>query len=101
MISVSELDEVILVMPSLVRVRVFMSNVLIDAERRKETHYRDRAPKKKFGPFALETYGALTNRSDRFLVECATLASRECAGSGPPISLVCTWFRQRVSIALQ
>ena len=31
-------------------------------------------------PFALETYGALSDRSDRFLVECATLASRESAG---------------------
>ena len=52
-------------------------------------------------PFALETYGALSNMSDRFLVECATLASRECAGSGPSVSLLCTWFRRRVSIALQ
>ena len=53
-------------------------------------------------PFALETYGALSDRSDRFLVECATLASRESAGSGPSISLLCTRFRQsRVSIALQ
>ena len=33
--------------------------------------------------------------------KCATLACRECAGSGPSISLLCTWFRQRVSIALQ
>ena len=72
-----------------------------DAERRKETHYRDRAAGTKFMPFALETYSALSNRSDRFLVECATLASRESAGSGPSISLLCTWFRQRVSIALQ
>ena len=64
-----------------------------DVQRRKETHYRDRAPKKKFGPFALETYGALTNRSDRFLVECATLACRQCARSRPSISLLCTWFR--------
>ena len=31
----------------------------------------------------------------------ATLASRECAGLGSSISLLCTWFRQRVSIALQ
>ena len=67
-----------------------------DAERRKETHYRDRAPGTKFVPFALETYGALSVRSDRFLVECATLASRESVGSGPSISLLCTWFRQRV-----
>ena len=72
-----------------------------DAERRKETHYRDRAAGTKFVPFALETYGALSDRSDRFLVECATLASRDCAGSGPSISLLCTWFRRRVSIALQ
>ena len=72
-----------------------------DAEQRKETHYRDRAARTKFVPLALETCGALFGRSDRFLVECATLASRECAGSGPPISLFCTWFRQRVSIALQ
>ena len=71
-----------------------------DAERRKEAHYRDRAAGTKFVPFALETYGALSDRSDRFL-ECATLASRESSGSGPSISLLCTWFRQRVSIALQ
>ena len=55
----------------------------------------------KFVPFALATYGALSDRSDRFLVECATLASRVCPASGPSISLLCTWFRQRVSIALQ
>ena len=72
-----------------------------DAERRKETHYLDRAAGTTFVPFALETYNALSDRSDRFLVECATSASRECAGSGPSVSLLCTWFRQRVSIALQ
>ena len=53
-----------------------------DAERRKETHYWDRGAGTKFVPFALETYGALSDRSDRFLVKCATLASRESAGSG-------------------
>ena len=29
-------------------------------------------------PFALETYGILSARSDRLLVECASLASRAC-----------------------
>ena len=72
-----------------------------DAERTKETHYRDRAPGTKFVPFAFETYGALPDRSDRFFIEYATLAFRECAGSVPSISLLCTWFRQRVSIELQ
>ena len=71
-----------------------------DAERRNETHYRDRAEGTKFVPFALERYGALSDRPDRFLVECATLASIESARSGPSIGLLCTWFRQRVSIAL-
>ena len=71
-----------------------------DSERRKETHYRDRAARMNFVPFALETYGALSDRSDRFLVECATLASRESAGSGPSLSLLYAWFRQRVSVAL-
>ena len=70
-----------------------------NVERRKETHYR--AAMTKFVPFAFEMYGALSDRSDQFLVECATLASRESAGSGPSISLLCTWFRLRVSIALQ
>ena len=51
-----------------------------DAERRKEIHYRDCAASTKFVPFALETYDALSHRSARFLVEYATLASRECAG---------------------
>ena len=51
-----------------------------DAERREETYDRDHAAETKFVPFALETYGALPDRSDRFLVECATLASREYAG---------------------
>ena len=41
-----------------------------DAEQRKETHYRDRAARMKFVPFALETYGALIDRLDRFLVKC-------------------------------
>ena len=71
-----------------------------DAERRKEAHYRDRVAGTIFVPFTLETYGALSGRSDLFLVECATLASRESSGFGPSISLLCTWFRQRVSIAL-
>ena len=61
-----------------------------DAERMKETHYRDPAPETNFFPTALETYGALVDRSDRFLVECATLACRECAGPGPFNSLLCT-----------
>ena len=72
-----------------------------NAERPKEAHYRDRTSGTKFVPFALETYGALSARSDRFLVECASLASRGCGGSGPSTSMLCTWFRQRVSIALQ
>ena len=50
-----------------------------DAERRKETHYWDCAARTKFVPFTLETYGALFDMSDRFLIECATIASRECA----------------------
>ena len=63
-----------------------------DAERRKETHYRDRAARTKCVPFALETYGALSDRSDRFLVECATSASRECACSGPPLACCARGF---------
>ena len=59
----------------------------IDAELRKETHYRDRTPRTKFVPFALETYGALCDRLDRFFVECATLAFRDCARSGPLLAL--------------
>ena len=55
----------------------------------------------KFAPFGVETYGALFDRSDRLLVECASLASRGCAGPGPSTGMLCTWFRQRVSIALQ
>ena len=43
-----------------------------DAERRKDTQYGDRAAGTKFVPFALETYGALSDESDRFLIECAT-----------------------------
>ena len=43
-----------------------------DAERRKEAHYRDCTSGTKFVPFALETYGALFARSDRFLVECVS-----------------------------
>ena len=72
-----------------------------DAERKKKTHYRDRAAGTKFVPIALETYSALFDKSDRFLVECATSTSRESAGSGPSINLLYTWFRQRVLIALQ
>ena len=71
--------------------------VATNTEQRNETHYRDN----EFFSFALEPYGALSNKSDNFLVECATLASRGCAESGPCISLLCTWFRHRVSIALQ
>ena len=54
-----------------------------DAEKCKERRYRDRTSGTKFVPFALETYGALF------------------AGSGPSTGMLCTWFRQRVSIALQ
>ena len=36
-----------------------------DAERRNETHYQDRAAGTKIVPFALQTYGALSHRSDR------------------------------------
>ena len=35
-----------------------------NAEGRKETHYRDHAGVMKFVPFALEAYGALSDRSD-------------------------------------
>ena len=64
-----------------------------DAEQRKETHYRDRAAGTIVVLFALETYDALYDRSDRFLVECATLAHTR---SRPSINLLCTWFRERV-----
>ena len=73
----------------------------IDAERGKETHHRDRVVGTKFVPFAVKTYGASFDRSNQFSVECAILASRECAGSRPSMSLLCTWFRQRLSVALQ
>ena len=69
------------------------------AKQGKETHNQDRAAGKKFVPFVLETYGAPSVGSDFCLVKCATLASRECVGSGSSISFLCTWFRQRVSIA--
>ena len=72
-----------------------------EAEKCKERRYRDRTSGTKFVPFALETYGDLSARSDRLLVECASLASRECAGLGPSTGMLCTWVRQRVSIALQ
>ena len=49
-------------------------------ERRKETHHLDRAARTNFFPYALETNGAFSHRSDRYLVECATLASRESIG---------------------
>ena len=54
-----------------------------DPKRMKETQYRDRAAGTKFVPSALNTFGALFDRSDRFLVECVTLPSRECARLGP------------------
>ena len=72
-----------------------------NTERRQETDNRDCTARTKFVPLVLETYDALSDRSDRFLVECAMLASRECAGSGPSTSLLRTWFRHIVSITLQ
>ena len=72
-----------------------------EAQRRKEGRYRDRTSETKFVPFALEMYGILSARSDRLLVECASLACRGCRGSGPSTGLLCTWFRKTVSIALQ
>ena len=72
-----------------------------EIEKWKESRCRDRTNGTTFVPFALETYGALSARSDRLLVECASLASRGGAGSGPSSGMLCTWFRQRVSIALQ
>ena len=72
-----------------------------EAEKCKERRYRDRTSGKKFVPFALETYGALSARSGGLLVECASLASGGCTGSGPSTGMLCTWFQKRVSIALQ
>ena len=54
-----------------------------EAEKCKERRYRDRTSGTKSVPFAVETYGALCARSDRLLVECASLASKGCDGSGP------------------
>ena len=72
----------------------------LNAEWRKEAHCRDRTSWNMFIPFALETYGALSARSDRFFVDCASLASRGCAGSGPSSSMLCS-ERQLVPIALR
>ena len=58
-----------------------------NAERKKKTHYRDCVAQTKFVPFAFETYDAFFYRSDRFLVECATVASKEGGGSRPSSSL--------------
>ena len=57
------------------------------AERRKEAHYRHCMSRTMFVSFALETYGVLSARSDRFLVECAFLTFGGCAGSGPSVGL--------------
>ena len=73
----------------------------IDVERRKGTYYRDRVVATKFVPFALNTCDALSDRSLPFLVECATLTSKECAWSRPSISSLSTWFHHGLSIALQ
>jgi hypothetical protein len=72
-----------------------------DAERKKEAHYRDRAQGSVFVPFALETYGALSEKSDGFLKDCARRTCAETSGSGLRTSLVLAWYRQRVSVALQ
>ena len=72
-----------------------------EAEKCKERRYRDRTSGTKFVPLVVETYGALSSRSDRLLFECAYLASRRCAGSGPSSGMLCTWFRQRMYIALE
>ena len=58
-----------------------------NAERRKETYYRDRTARMEFVPFALETYGALSDSSGRFLVECATTHLGSVQDEGP--SLAC------------
>ena len=58
------------------------------AERRKEAHYCDRTRGTLFVPFALETHGALSARSDRFLVKCASLASRGSSG----ITSLCVFY---------
>lgn len=63
--------------------------------------YRDHTCKTKYVPLALETCGALFDKSGILQVECATSASRKYAELGLSVSLLFTWFRWRESIALQ
>lgn len=49
----------------------------------------------------LATWDAFSVRSNRFLVEYESLASRGCVGPGPSTNLWCKGFRWRVSITLQ
>ena len=54
---------------------------------RRKFHYQDCARGTKLGPLALEICGAEFGMCDCFKIERATVASRECAQSGPSISL--------------
>ena len=57
-----------------------------DAERRKEAHYRDRIAWTKCVPFALETFGALSDRSDFFWSSVPLYHLESPQARGPPLA---------------
>ena len=64
-------------------------------------HYSGRPRGDTFIPIAIETYGALLSQRDEFLRDCARRAFSDHGGSSLSTSVLVTWFRQRVAVALQ
>ncbi len=62
--------------------------------------YCDRHPEDDFIPIAIEIFICLYQQVDDFLHQCANM-TWSAKGFGGPLSIICSFYRQRVLVVLQ
>ena len=83
------------------RATVVPQHATSEAARQKERHCSGRPRGDTFIPIAIETYGALLSQRDEFMRDRARRAFPEHGVPSPSISVLVTWFEQRVAVTLQ
>jgi hypothetical protein len=75
--------------------------VITIATQAKFVSHWDRHPKDDFIPIAIEIFICLYQQADDFLHQCANMMWSTIGFGGPPLSIICSFYRQRVLVDLQ
>jgi hypothetical protein len=67
----------------------------------KDGFYHDQFPVDMFFPLVIEVFGFLHQQVNGFFHRCANMAWGVTGNKGPPLSILCALYRQKVLVALQ